>query len=103
MLGRRSGAGAKAGTLSDLVERLIGEGLCHQDGSSYPDGGSRLVADYPYWQGRIDPLPPDAYVMYFRVTIPGPGSYEAVLRLRSPEFYGKEDHWYRATITAEAA
>jgi hypothetical protein len=37
--------------------------------------------------------------MFFKITIPEPGSYEAVLTLQSPEFYDRTDHRYRAEIT----
>jgi hypothetical protein len=37
--------------------------------------------------------------MFFKITIPKPGTYEAVLTLQSPEFYDRTDHRYRAEIT----
>jgi hypothetical protein len=77
---------------------------CRQDGTPYPaGGGDMLVADAPYWAISRLIIPPDAFVMYFAVAIPAPGSYEVVLKLLSPEFYERGDIYYRDKLVARAA
>jgi hypothetical protein len=61
-------------------------------GSTYRDGGfAGQAPDGPYWSISGVTLPIGAFEMFFKVTIPKPGIYEAVLTLQSPEFYSRGD------------
>jgi hypothetical protein len=73
----------------------------YQDGASYEGSGVRMKGpDAPYWSVSGVTIPLGAFLMFFKVTLPKPGDYEAMLVLQSPDFYDKGDHFYRATIMA---
>jgi hypothetical protein len=60
---------------------------CEQDGSPGSFAGSKRRNDGPYWTESGITLGPAATELFFRVTLPGPDEYEAVLRLWAPEFH----------------
>lgn len=76
---------------------------CSQRGDDLPDGGgAMLVNDCAYWAMSRVIVGPDATVMYFRVEIPAPGRYRTVVKMWSPEFYGRRDRVAESEIVAVA-
>lgn len=87
-------------TYEAFVVDAAGIERCYPDGVPYPrDGGMCLHQPHgeaasgvvEFWTASTV-IPHGALLLFFRVTIPAPGDYRAVLRLRSPEFYGRQDH-----------
>lgn len=77
---------------------------CRQDGSEWPDApGQMLTADCAYWAISRMVVGPDSTVMYFRATIPAPGTYRTVVKMWSPEFYGRDDRVFDGHILAQPA
>lgn len=74
---------------------------CTQDGEPYGNGGRRARGpDAPYWSQVGVTIQRDANPWYFRITIPRPGGYLAVLVIDSPDFYGQRDVRYEAEVRA---
>jgi hypothetical protein len=72
-------------------------------GTPYTNGGQRGKTPDGFYRSISDvTIPLGALVMYFKVTIPGPGNYEVVLTLQSPDFHDKGDHYYRDTLIARS-
>jgi hypothetical protein len=79
---------------------------CSQDGTPHEPGrtphhaSSRMKGpDAPYWQEWGLTIPPaQAFLFYFKATIPRPGRYRVRFLLNAAEFYGTDDADYQTTL-----
>lgn len=73
--------------------------LCDQNGNPRTDRGGILPGDMgSYWAlGNVN-FTSSAMLLYFKVRIPRPGTYEAAVSIESPDMYGPDQITRRAIV-----
>lgn len=75
---------------------------CRQDGRPLKNAGSRIQGpDDLFWAAREDINRGD-FLLHFKVTVPKPGEYEAILTLDSEAYSGPPDIRYSHSFEARS-